>query len=105
VIYGANYGKLRENVASLHPAIDAWMVTEGYGRTLSRPGLDLARREFCVVAQVMVLRAERQLHSHLRGARHAGASAEVVSRVISAAGRIAGADAVAMATRLLERIG
>src|SRR5687767_13365836 len=37
VVYGENYGKLRESVRGLHPAIDAWMVTEGYGRTLSRP--------------------------------------------------------------------
>lgn len=105
VIYGPNYAKLRANVAALHPALDAWMVAEGYGRTLSRPGLDLARREFCVMAQVMVLGAERQLHSHLKGARHAGASVELVTEAIAAAGTLAGGGAVAMAERLLERIG
>jgi 4-carboxymuconolactone decarboxylase len=50
------------------------MVTEGYGRTLSRPGLDLRRRELCTVAQTAVLDAPHQLHSHLRGALNAGAS-------------------------------
>ena len=105
IIYGANYGKLRANVATLHPALDAWMVAEGYGRTLSRPGLDLMRREFCVIAQVMVLGAERQLHSHLKGARHAGATAAQAGAAIAAAGTLAGSDAVAMAERLLERIG
>jgi 4-carboxymuconolactone decarboxylase len=74
VVYGENYGKLRESVRGLHPAIDAWMVTEGYGRTLSRPGLDLKLRELCTVAQTAVLEAPRQLHSHLRGALNAGAS-------------------------------
>src|SRR5262245_9213818 len=64
-IYGANYDKLRDNVRRLHPALDQWMITEGYGRTLSRPGLDLERRELCVVAQTAVLGADRQLHSHL----------------------------------------
>ena len=71
-IYGDNYQRLRSNIQELHPALDAWMVTEGYGRTLGRPGLDLARRELTIVAQVAVQGAERQLHAHLRGALHAG---------------------------------
>ena len=74
IIYGENYGKLRESVRGLHPAVDSWMITEGYGRTLARPGLDLRRRELCTVAQTAVLEAPRQLHSHLRGALNAGAS-------------------------------
>lgn len=82
-IYGGNYERLRENVRALHPALDAWMVTEGYGRVLSRPGLDLARRELCTVAQIATLRSPRQLHSHLRGARHAGASAELVEAMLA----------------------
>jgi 4-carboxymuconolactone decarboxylase len=73
-VYGENYRKLRESVRMLHPAIDAWMITEGYGRTLGRPGLDLMRRELCTVAQTAVLEAPKQLHSHLRGSLNAGAS-------------------------------
>ena len=83
VVYGENYRKLRENVRALHPAIDAWMLTEGYGRTLSRPGLDLVRRELCTVAQTAVLEAPRQLHSHLRGALNAGASFGQIEGVLS----------------------
>ena len=45
IVYGENYDKLRANVRRLHPALDAWMIIEGYVRTLSRPGLDLIRRE------------------------------------------------------------
>lgn len=74
VVYGDNYRKLRDSVQALHPAIDSWMVIEGYGRTLARPGLDLRRRELCTVAQTAVLEAPRQLHSHLRGALNAGAT-------------------------------
>ena len=81
-VYGDNYAKLRQNVAKLHPALDVWMMVEGYGRTLSRPGLDLARREFCVIAQTAVLDTPRQLHSHLRGALNAGASVEEVEAVL-----------------------
>jgi 4-carboxymuconolactone decarboxylase len=74
LVYGDNFRKLRDSVRALHPAIDAWMITEGYGRTLARPGLDLRRRELCTVAQTAVLEAPRQLHSHLRGALNAGAT-------------------------------
>jgi 4-carboxymuconolactone decarboxylase len=74
VVYGENYRKLRESVCTLHPALDSWMITEGYGRTLARPGLDLRRRELCTVVQTAVLEAPRQLHSHLRGALNAGAT-------------------------------
>jgi 4-carboxymuconolactone decarboxylase len=74
VVYGENYRKLRESVRALHPAVDSWMITEGYGRTLARQGLDLRRRELCTVAQTAVMEAPRQLHSHLRGALNAGAT-------------------------------
>lgn len=82
LIYGDNYARLRRNVSGLHPALDAWMVTEGYGRTLSRPGLDLLRRELCTVAQTAVLDTPRQLHSHLRGALHAGATPVMVEAAL-----------------------
>jgi 4-carboxymuconolactone decarboxylase len=83
IIYGSNYEKLRENVRALHPAVDLWMITEGYGRTLSRPGLDLMRRELCTVAQTAVLETERQLHSHLKGALNAGADPVQIEGVLS----------------------
>lgn len=83
LVYGDNYRKLRDNTRDLHPAIDAWMITEGYGRTLSRAGLDLLRRELCTVAQTAVLEAPRQLHSHLRGSLHAGASFGQIEGVLS----------------------
>jgi len=85
VVYAANYRRLRANMQELHPALDAWMITEGYGRTMSRPGLDLLRREFCVVAQTAVMETPRQLHSHLRGALHAGASFAQVDAVLALA--------------------
>ena len=83
IIYGDNYRKLRDNVRALHPAVDEWMIAEGYGRTLSRPGLDLMRRELCTVAQTAVMETPRQLHSHLRGALNAGASFAQVEAVLS----------------------
>lgn len=82
-VYGDNYQKLRANIQALHPALDAWMITEGYGRTMARPGLDLPRRELCIVAQVAMLETPRQLHSHLRGALNAGAELEQIDAVLA----------------------
>jgi 4-carboxymuconolactone decarboxylase len=81
-IYGDHYASLRANVRALHPALETWMVTEGYGRTLSRPGLDLKTRELCTVAQTAVLGTPRQLHSHLLGALRAGATFEEVEATL-----------------------
>jgi 4-carboxymuconolactone decarboxylase len=72
-VYGAAYERLRRNIRTLHPALDAWMITEGYGKVLSRPGLDLARRELCVIAACAAAGQERQLHAHLHGAVNVGA--------------------------------
>ena len=46
-VYGDMYEKLRLNVRDLHPALDAWMVIDGYGKVLSRPGLDLPSAASC----------------------------------------------------------
>ncbi|MBD0320167.1 MAG: carboxymuconolactone decarboxylase family protein [Gemmatimonadetes bacterium] len=81
-VYGANYRKLRANVRSLHPDVDGWMVTGGYGRVIGRPGLDLATRELCIASLLAVWNVPRQLHSHLRGALNAGASSEQVDEAM-----------------------
>lgn len=81
-IYGGTYDALRRNIHMLHPAIEAAMIVEGYGRILGRPGLDLARRELCTIAQIGVQYARRQLRSHLQGALNAGASVQAVTEVL-----------------------
>ncbi len=103
-VYGGSYERLRENLRALHPALDAWMVTEGYGRTLGRSGLDLARRELCVVVQVAVQGAERQLHSHLKGARNAGAAPRAITEALDAVRPMLGAPEAELAWSLWNRI-
>lgn len=83
-VYGLHYEKLRQNIRALHPALDAWMITEGYGKILSRPGLDLRLRELCIIAACAVAGQERQLRSHLLGARNVGASAAQISETLDA---------------------
>jgi 4-carboxymuconolactone decarboxylase len=83
-VYGDFYDKLRHNIADLHPALDDWMIVEGYGKILSRPGLDLPLRELCVVAACIATRQDRQLHSHLHGSLNAGATPLEVRATIDA---------------------
>lgn len=86
IIYGPHYERLRHNVRALHPALDTWMLVDGYGKTVSRPGLDLARRELCAVAMLVGQDAPRQLLSHLKGALNAGAAPETVEAAVALAG-------------------
>ncbi|HEY7893864.1 MAG TPA: carboxymuconolactone decarboxylase family protein [Gemmatimonadaceae bacterium] len=81
-VYGATYDRLRANIRELHPALDAWMVVDGYGKVLGRPQLDLRRRELCIVAVCAVGEQDRQLHAHLHGALNAGASPADVDAVL-----------------------
>ncbi len=84
-VYAGQYDKLRANIARLHPDMERWMLQEGYGKVLSRPGLDLATRELCIVGVLVGLDAPQQLYSHLRGALNAGASAEDVESAVEIA--------------------
>jgi len=99
-VYGARYDALRENVRSLHPALDAWMIVEGYGKVLSRPGLDLQRRELCVIASCAAARQDRQLHSHLHGALNVGVRPADIEAAITAIADILG-DEDARRVRML----
>jgi 4-carboxymuconolactone decarboxylase len=81
-VYGGQYEGLRENVRDLHPDMERWMVEEGYGKVLGRPGLGLIDRELCIVALLAVLGVPRQLYSHLRGAVNAGADPAAIAEVL-----------------------
>ena len=84
LVYGEMYDRLRVNIRALHPELDEWMIVEGYGKVLSRPGLDLPRRELCIVAACAASAQDRQLHSHLHGALNVGVAPVVVTQVIDA---------------------
>jgi 4-carboxymuconolactone decarboxylase len=84
LVYGEMYEKLRVNIRGLHPELDEWMIVEGYGKVLSRPALDLARRELCIIAACAASAQDRQLHSHLHGALNVGVAPIVVTQIITA---------------------
>jgi len=103
-VYGPFYERLRHNIRALHPALDRWMIVEGYGKVLGRPMLDLARRELCVVAACAIARQDRQLHSHLHGALHAGASAAQVDAALRAVADLLEPDDVKRYVGLWARV-
>ena len=104
IVYGRFYERLRHNIRQLHPALDAWMVVEGYGKVLSRQALDLRRRELCVVSACAMARQDRQLHSHLHGAMHAGASPEEVLDAINVVADLLGPDDTRRYHQLFARV-
>ncbi len=103
-VYGASYEKLRANITALHPALDQWMIVEGYGKVLSRNGLDIGRRELCIVAACAAAQQDRQLHSHLLGARNVGVPDAVVGAAIDALGGAIPDAALATARLLWQRV-
>lgn len=103
-VYGEFYPRLRENVRALHPAIDDWMVVEGYGKVLGRPGLDLPRRELCIIAACIAGQQDRQLVSHLHGALNVGAPAGWVDGTFDALDGRTSADMLQRARMLWARV-
>lgn len=103
-VYGAMYEKLRLNVRDLHPALDNWMVVDGYGKVLARPGLDLRRRELCIVAACAAMGQDRQLHSHLRGALNVGVAPGTLDEALDVIAGLIGAERIRSARLLLARI-
>lgn len=84
-VYAGQYDRLRANIAALHPDMERWMLEEGYGKVLSRAGLDLKVRELCIASLLVGLDAPQQLYSHLRGALNAGATVEEVETTVEIA--------------------
>jgi 4-carboxymuconolactone decarboxylase len=103
-VYGTMYDRLRRNVRALHPLLDDWMIEEGYGKVLSRPGLDLPRRELCIVAACAATGQDRQLQSLLHGCRNTGVAGVVVTAALDALQGILNDELRARAMRLWSRI-
>lgn len=102
-VYGAKYDALREAVCRLHPALDEWMVTDGYGKVLSRPGLGLAERELCIVAACAASEQIPQLRSHLRGAQNCGVTRDDLAQTLMALTDIVPREALTVAREELNR--
>jgi 4-carboxymuconolactone decarboxylase len=103
-VYGEMYERLRVNIRELHPELDEWMIVEGYGKVLSRPGLDLARRELCIVAACAASGQDRQLHSHLHGALNVGCAPSLVDDVLEELAPMLGVERAKSVALLWARV-
>jgi 4-carboxymuconolactone decarboxylase len=103
-VYAGQYERLRANVAALHPDMERWMLNEGYGKVVGRPGLDLATRELCIAALLATMDAEPQLYAHLRGAINAGATEDDVEAALREAGRGVSAERARVARDVWARV-
>ncbi|MFH1372642.1 MAG: hypothetical protein ABII79_02455 [bacterium] len=103
-IYGDAYEPLKHKVRALAPEVFRWMVIEGYGKVLSRPGLSIIDRELAIVACLMMENYPRQLFSHIRGAINVGTVPALVRTVIEDIGRAAG-EGYATSVSILKRLG
>ena len=100
-VYGKNYAKLMETMRGLSPDLASWMIQEGYGKTLSRSGLNAAAREYCVVAVLATTRMWRQLRSHAIGAVNVGGTRARVRESIQLCRPFAGVETVTEALRVV----
>lgn len=82
-IYGKNASRVRDGMMKLSPELGRWAMTDGYSKTLSRPGLDVKTRELAIVAVLTQSGWERQLGSHIFGALNAGAGEHEVREAIA----------------------
>ena len=82
VIYAAQSERVQERLRVGHPDVVRWILGHAYGRVLARPGLSTRVRELLAVSALLVLRQERQLASHVRGAIYCGATAAEVLEVL-----------------------
>lgn len=101
-IYGSVYDKMIDTLTNVSPDLAHWMITEGYGKTLSRPGCDTVTRELCIVAMLAVLGRRQQLTSHVRGALRAGASIQDLKEVEHAVTESCGTRRSGMLLELIE---
>jgi 4-carboxymuconolactone decarboxylase len=82
-IYGPVYERMIARMAGFHPELAEWILADGYGRVLSRPGLSIRERELIVVAVLSALRLPKQLESHVRGAMRVGATSRDVGAMLA----------------------
>lgn len=103
-IYGTNFEALKTRIEACSPDTFRWMIIEGYGKVLSRPGLGIVERELANVAFLMVEDYEQQLHSHMRGSLNVGATEELLKTVVHDVGEAAG-NGYGTAQMILTKLG
>ena len=82
-IYGEVANRVRDGVAEASPELSSWMLHEGYGKVLARPGVDTPTRELCTVAVLVMKQRPKQLFSHLRGSLRVGVEFDLLESLFA----------------------
>lgn len=85
-IYYPNFERLISNLAKASPELAEWMVSDGYSKVLSRPGPTALEREIASIVFLAISGHQVQLHSHVRGARNLGATANFIRSALGSGG-------------------
>jgi len=101
-VYGPQFERLTKHVREFGPELADAMIVEGYGKTLSREGIDVRLRELCVTVILALKGRERQLVSHILGSLRLGATVDDVRAAISVIEPIAGEERFARSVHILE---
>jgi len=81
-VYGCKYEQLVKLMESCSPELGRWMIEEGYGKVLSRAGLNPLQRELITVASLVSEGVPNQLFAHIRGAINTGATFEELLSIL-----------------------
>lgn len=103
-VYGPDFPPLQSKVEAFAPEIFRWMIVEGYGKVLSRPGLSISDRELSIIAFLLVESRPKQLFSHIKGALNVGVPSGLVRAVVNDLGPVVG-PGFDGAKRMLEQLG
>ena len=104
LVYKNNYKKLIDNMQYLSPDIKEWMIIEGYGKVMNRPGLSMLEREFVTVSILSTRFYKDQLHSHIKGCLNLNASYVNVKYILSKIKHITGSENYEKTLKLLNHI-
>jgi 4-carboxymuconolactone decarboxylase len=81
-IYTTVFEKMNSRMHSFSPELAEWMIIDGYGKTLSRPFLDIQTRELITICILSLGKWRQQCISHVRGALNVGISLDDIQLAI-----------------------
>lgn len=102
-IYGPAFERLTSYISSFSPQILTWMINDGYGQVLSRPGVSFHLRELSVVTTLTVTSYQNQLKAHIRGALNFGIDPAQVATAIGNCKYFCSRQKIKTALRILDR--
>lgn len=104
-VYGEQAGRVRDRMQELSPELDAWMIIEGYGKVLSRPGpITFVERELCAAVALAVAGWLPQLRSHLQALVREGILFDAICEALDVAALVASQEHIKSAYHVARAV-